>query len=216
MLMASRHRSPSPPLTPCPPRGSHEHAYDALVPSRTRLPLVSRFRASSSADAPAPRTDSQIAAFHSDLCSWCRRRRLRLVQQCESLLGSGAHCLSGGDCGLFADAGAHGRLHPHARAHRHLQPCSDDAGPAGAEHDRARRPSAGGGPGGRDAGATGGGDGGASNSEEAPAPQQPPKSAYYGNCTEAREAGAAPLYQGEPGYRPGMDRDHDGIACEWK
>jgi len=74
--------------------------------------------------------------------------------------------------------------------------------------------------GGQDVGAAGdggdGGDGGASNSEEAPAPQQPPKSAYYRNCTEAREAGAAPLYQGEPGYRPGLDRDHDGIACEWK
>jgi len=130
MLMASRHRSPSPPLTPCPPRGSHEHAYDALVPSRTRLPLVSRFRASSSADAPAPRTGPQIAAFHSDLCSWCRRRRLRLVQQCESLLDPGAHCLSGGDRGLFADAGAHGRLHPHARAHRRRRPRRSRARPS--------------------------------------------------------------------------------------
>ncbi len=37
---------------------------------------------------------------------------------------------------------------------------------------------------------------------------------YYANCTEAREAGAAPIMRGEPGYRPALDRDNDGIACE--
>lgn len=37
---------------------------------------------------------------------------------------------------------------------------------------------------------------------------------YYRNCAEARAAGAAPIRRGEPGYRPGLDRDHDGIACE--
>ncbi len=37
---------------------------------------------------------------------------------------------------------------------------------------------------------------------------------YYRNCTEARAAGAAPLYRGQPGYRPQMDGDSDGIACE--
>jgi hypothetical protein len=39
-------------------------------------------------------------------------------------------------------------------------------------------------------------------------------SAYYANCSEARAAGAAPLVAGEPGYRSGLDRDGDGIACE--
>jgi len=39
-------------------------------------------------------------------------------------------------------------------------------------------------------------------------------SVYYSNCSEARAAGAAPLYAGEPGYRPGLDRDSDGTACE--
>jgi len=39
-------------------------------------------------------------------------------------------------------------------------------------------------------------------------------SVYYANCTAARAAGAAPLYAGKPGYRTGLDRDHDGIACE--
>jgi len=37
---------------------------------------------------------------------------------------------------------------------------------------------------------------------------------YYANCTAARAAGAAPMNRGDPGYRPGLDRDDDGIACE--
>jgi hypothetical protein len=37
---------------------------------------------------------------------------------------------------------------------------------------------------------------------------------YYANCSEARAAGAAPIYRGEPGYRAGLDRDGDGVACE--
>ena len=39
-------------------------------------------------------------------------------------------------------------------------------------------------------------------------------SVYYPDCAAARRAGAAPLYAGQPGYRPGLDRDGDGIACE--
>lgn len=38
--------------------------------------------------------------------------------------------------------------------------------------------------------------------------------AYYRNCDAARAAGVAPLYRGDPGYRPKLDRDRDGIACE--
>lgn len=37
---------------------------------------------------------------------------------------------------------------------------------------------------------------------------------YYHNCAEARAAGAAPLYRGQAGYRPEMDGDGDGVACE--
>ncbi len=29
-----------------------------------------------------------------------------------------------------------------------------------------------------------------------------------------RAAGKAPLYRGQPGYAPKLDRDGDGIACE--
>lgn len=36
----------------------------------------------------------------------------------------------------------------------------------------------------------------------------------YANCTEARTAGAAPVYRGQPGYGPHLDRDGDGIGCE--
>lgn len=41
-----------------------------------------------------------------------------------------------------------------------------------------------------------------------------PVDVYYANCSEVRAAGAAPLYLGEPGYRTGLDRDLDGVACE--
>ena len=37
---------------------------------------------------------------------------------------------------------------------------------------------------------------------------------YYPDCKAAKGARAAPLYAGQPGYRRGLDRDDDGIACE--
>ncbi len=51
----------------------------------------------------------------------------------------------------------------------------------------------------------------------APAPAPAPESstgAYYANCTEVKDAGAAPIYSGQPGYSRSLDRDGDGIACE--
>ena len=36
----------------------------------------------------------------------------------------------------------------------------------------------------------------------------------YANCAEARADGAAPIYEGDPGYAPHLDRDNGGIACE--
>lgn len=45
----------------------------------------------------------------------------------------------------------------------------------------------------------------------APAPQQ---NVYFANCTEARAAGAAPVYAGDAGYASHLDRDGDGIGCE--
>ena len=37
---------------------------------------------------------------------------------------------------------------------------------------------------------------------------------YFKNCKEARSKGYSNIKKGEPGYRPGLDRDKDGIACE--
>lgn len=42
----------------------------------------------------------------------------------------------------------------------------------------------------------------------------PVSSIYYSNCAEARAAGSAPLYRGQPGYREALDVDRDGVACE--
>jgi hypothetical protein len=50
--------------------------------------------------------------------------------------------------------------------------------------------------------------------EQAPPVDQVPATAYYENCTAARNAGAAPLYEGQPGYSRKLDRDGDGVACE--
>jgi excalibur calcium-binding domain-containing protein len=46
------------------------------------------------------------------------------------------------------------------------------------------------------------------------APTATTTAVYYANCDAARAAGAAPIYRGQPGYRSGLDRDGDGIACD--
>lgn len=48
----------------------------------------------------------------------------------------------------------------------------------------------------------------------APPTQNPAPASYYGSCADARAAGAAPLYAGQPGYSLDLDRDGDGVACE--
>lgn len=44
----------------------------------------------------------------------------------------------------------------------------------------------------------------------------PPSAAdvHYRSCAAVRAAGKAPLMADQPGYRSGLDRDHDGMACE--
>jgi hypothetical protein len=54
-------------------------------------------------------------------------------------------------------------------------------------------------------------DGGSGGEEES---EDQDEGAYYRNCSAARAAGAAPLYTGDPGYGPHLDRDGDGVACE--
>ncbi|MGU3394079.1 excalibur calcium-binding domain-containing protein [Priestia sp. D51] len=44
--------------------------------------------------------------------------------------------------------------------------------------------------------------------------QQAANNVFYKNCTAVREANAAPIHKGEPGYARHLDRDGDGIACD--
>ncbi|WP_139339635.1 excalibur calcium-binding domain-containing protein [Bacillus dakarensis] len=44
--------------------------------------------------------------------------------------------------------------------------------------------------------------------------QEKATNVHYKNCTEAKEAGAAPIRKGEPGYGKHLDRDGDGIGCD--
>ena len=37
---------------------------------------------------------------------------------------------------------------------------------------------------------------------------------YYASCDDAEAAGVAPISKGQPGYRTGLDRNGNGIACE--
>lgn len=46
------------------------------------------------------------------------------------------------------------------------------------------------------------------------APGGSDENVYYPNCAAVRAAGMDPLYIGDPGYRTGLDRDGDGVACE--
>jgi hypothetical protein len=51
----------------------------------------------------------------------------------------------------------------------------------------------------------------------APKPQsatEEAERAYYPNCRAAWDAGHAPIFRGQPGYREELDGDSDGIACE--
>lgn len=57
----------------------------------------------------------------------------------------------------------------------------------------------------------------------APKPTTPPKPTtttpkptpvFYATCEDARRAGAAPIYWGQPGYRVELDQNRNGIACE--
>ncbi|HEY2356785.1 MAG TPA: excalibur calcium-binding domain-containing protein [Phenylobacterium sp.] len=37
---------------------------------------------------------------------------------------------------------------------------------------------------------------------------------YFRNCTAAHAAGVYSIPRGAPGYRPALDADNDGLACE--
>lgn len=47
-----------------------------------------------------------------------------------------------------------------------------------------------------------------------PPAERPQGDVYFRNCSEARAAGREDIRRGQPGYRPALDRDNDGVACE--
>ena len=47
-----------------------------------------------------------------------------------------------------------------------------------------------------------------------PVPETTVPEVEFANCDEAIEAGAAPIFETDPGYAPNLDSDGDGIACE--
>ena len=55
-------------------------------------------------------------------------------------------------------------------------------------------------------------DGTSENGSSSPKPDS--ESFYYKNCDAVRDAGKAPLYRGDAGYRAKLDRNKDGVACE--
>lgn len=61
-----------------------------------------------------------------------------------------------------------------------------------------------------DSGSGGGGDSGGDSGDN----DDDDGGVYYENCDAARDAGAAPVYAGDPGYGSHLDRDGDGVACE--
>ncbi|MEV0602846.1 excalibur calcium-binding domain-containing protein [Streptomyces sp. NPDC050315] len=50
--------------------------------------------------------------------------------------------------------------------------------------------------------------------ESGSVPEDSGPSPYYDVCADARDADAAPIHSGEPGYADHLDRDSDGVACE--
>ena len=50
----------------------------------------------------------------------------------------------------------------------------------------------------------------------APPPAEPPPapSAFYEDCDAVRAAGKDPIRVGDPGYRPELDPDGDGVGCD--
>lgn len=51
-------------------------------------------------------------------------------------------------------------------------------------------------------------------SKKPPPPRRSNGSVYFSSCKEAHAAGYRNIKRGQPGYRAGLDRDDDGIACE--
>ncbi|WP_091610784.1 thermonuclease family protein [Marinococcus luteus] len=58
------------------------------------------------------------------------------------------------------------------------------------------------------------GDSGSSEDSDSSDSEDSSDDVYYENCDAAREAGADPVREGDPGYGGHLDRDGDGVGCE--
>ena len=89
---------------------------------------------------------------------------------------------------------------------------SGSSGSSGASGSGAGSSGAGSSGSGRSSGESGGG--GARSKSSGSGSSGGASGGAYKNCTAAREAGAAPVYAGDPGYGRHLDRDGDGVGCE--
>ena len=58
------------------------------------------------------------------------------------------------------------------------------------------------------------GDSGSSEDTDSSGSEGSSDDVYYENCDAARDAGADPVREGDPGYGGHLDRDGDGVGCE--
>jgi micrococcal nuclease len=58
------------------------------------------------------------------------------------------------------------------------------------------------------------GDSGSSEDADSSGSEGSSDDVYYENCDAARDAGADPVREGDPGYGVHLDRDGDGVGCE--
>lgn len=52
--------------------------------------------------------------------------------------------------------------------------------------------------------------------EPKPKPMPKAEDVYYKNCTAVWDAVGRPINKGDPGYAKHLDRDGDGVGCEYK
>lgn len=92
----------------------------------------------------------------------------------------------------------------------------DDEAPRGpgSEGGPSGSGSAGSGSGGSESGRSGAGQSGAGSDSGSSSGPGTGAGGAFKNCTQARDLGGAPVYEGQPGYGPHLDRDGDGVGCE--
>ncbi|MFE6051339.1 excalibur calcium-binding domain-containing protein [Kitasatospora sp. NPDC056446] len=168
-----------------------------------RVHEVSRYQ-----DLPLPAEHAAWTACATELppgspLSPATETTLRLVRP-------GATCPADGQQALYADE----RNDPASPTHQGASTGTGTGAGTGGTGGGSTGSTGGGTSGGSSGTTTGGTSGGSSGGASGGEGGSGGGSAYYKNCTEVKAAGKAPLHRGDPGYRAGLDRDNDGVACE--